>query len=108
MRRARRTSPVGVACAAVFLGAFATAAEASPHIALLLAPAVALGLFLAFGLYPGEELLQAWREARAAPRPARRLAPVVRLRPVDYVRPVGHAAAFASAMRPPPATAVRA
>jgi hypothetical protein len=102
MRRSRRVRPVGIACAAGLVSAFALAFEVAPHVALLLAPAVALVLFLLFGLYPGEDLIERLRARR---RPARLRAALRVGRPVGAprVRRVGGAFAFALAMRPPPA-----
>lgn len=78
-------------------------ALASPSVALLLAPALVLLVFLAAGLFPGEEQLARARSRRMRARPVR--APGRIARPVlrDIVRPVGITLAYALAVRPPPA-----
>jgi hypothetical protein len=87
------------------LAALGLAVVESPHVALLLAPALLLLLVLVVGVFPGEEAIARPRARRATARrsraPGRTPAPVL----PDVVRPAGLALAFALAMRPPPAVA---
>jgi hypothetical protein len=83
-------------------------ADVSPAFALSIVPVLALVGALIAGAFPGEELIDRLRERRAVPVRHRRTPRVARMRRAVYVRPVGRAAAFALAMRPPPATAARA
>lgn len=101
-RRTRIALLLALAAAALLL------ALVSPTFALSVLPVLALAAALLAGTFPGEDLLERWRERRAAPVPARRPTAVARLRSATYVRPVGRAATFALAMRPPPRIAVPA
>jgi len=83
-------------------------ATASPGFALSLVPLFALAAALVVGIFPGEELIERLRERRSMQRRTVRAPVATRVRPVLYVRPTGRALAFALAMRPPPAAAVRA
>jgi hypothetical protein len=83
-------------------------ADVSPAFALSIVPVLALVGALIVGAFPGEELIDRLRERRAVPVRHRRALRVARMRRDVYVRPVGRAAAFALAMRPPPAAAARA
>jgi hypothetical protein len=84
------------------------AADVSPAFALSLVPVLGLVAALVAGAFPGEALIDRLRERRAVPARPRRAPRVARMRRPDHVRPVGRAAAFALAMRPPPAAAARA
>lgn len=91
-------------CAALaVLAALGLAVVESPHVALLLGPALLLLLILAVGVFPGEEAIARARARRARARrsraPGRVTAPVL----PDVLRPAGAKLAFALAMRPPPA-----
>ncbi len=94
-----------VLAAVAVLAALGLAVVESPHVALLLAPALLLLLILVVGVFPGEEAIARARARRARARrsraPGRVPAPVL----PDVVRPTGLALAFALAMRPPPAVA---
>jgi hypothetical protein len=81
-------------------------ADVAPAFALSIVPVLGLVAALIAGAFPGEELIDRLRERRASrPRPLRGMAAAPRLRLAVFVRPVGRAAAFALAMRPPPAGA---
>lgn len=76
----------------------------SPGFALSAVPALLLAVSLLVGRFPGEELLAEIRERRrAAPQRRARREPAAARHINTFVRPVGRAAAFALAMRPPPA-----
>lgn len=100
-----RLSIARVCAAVAVLCLLGLAVIESPHVALMLGPALLLLLTVAVGLFPGEEAIARARARRAKARPTR--APGRVARPVlpDVVRPVGVALAFALAMRPPPAAA---
>lgn len=84
------------------LSALGLAVVESPHVALVLAPALLLLLTLSVGVFPGERTLararlRRLRHRRIRPR-HRAATPVL----PDVVRPSGITRAFALAMRPPP------
>jgi hypothetical protein len=100
-----RPSPrqIRLALLCALAGAALLMADVSPAFALSVVPVLALVAALIAGAFPGEELIERLRERRAMPAPSRRPVAAPRSRPPAYVRPVGRAAAFALAMRPPPA-----
>jgi hypothetical protein len=81
-------------------------ADVAPAVALSIVPLLGLVAALIVGAFPGEELIDRLRERRTE-RPRHRRGTAAAPRPLltVFVRPVGRAAAFALAMRPPPAGA---
>ena len=78
--------------------------SASPHVALLLSPALVLLVLLSGGIFPGEHVLERLRARyeRRRPRPlARPMSPPAPL----FARRTGRLISFALAMRPPPLSA---
>ncbi|WP_445149691.1 hypothetical protein [Baekduia sp. Peel2402] len=98
-----RQTRFALLCALVGVGL--AIADVSPTFALSVVPVLGLVAALIAGAFPGERLIERLRERRSMPRPRRAILRAVRPRPAAYVRPVGRAAAFALAMRPPPAVA---
>ncbi len=72
-------------------------------VALMLVPAAVLSVLLLHGVAPGEELIDRWRNRRAAVRRLRAPRDVARPRVVTRVRHAGRVIAFGLATRPPPA-----
>ena len=73
-----------------------------PSLGGLLVPAVALGIVLLAGLFPGEAAIERLRDARSTPR-MRGPSTIRRPSSPAIVRRVGRLMAFALAIRPPPA-----
>lgn len=103
MRRLRHIRPARAASAVALLSVMVATADASPQIALLLAPAFVLVLLLSFGVFLGEDLIARLRDRRMT-RPRRVREPRAgRPYAAGVVRRVGRSLAFALAIRPPPA-----
>ena len=81
-------------------------AVAEPGLALALAPAFLLLAALAFGRFPGEQLIARFAVARRAVRRRRPPVLVAHRRPERAFRRAGRLIAFALAVRPPPAPAL--
>jgi hypothetical protein len=81
-------------------------ALAEPGLALALAPAFLLLAALAFGHFPGEQLIERLAVARRALRRRRPCSLAARRRPERSYSRVGRLLAFALAVRPPPAPAL--
>jgi uncharacterized membrane protein YccC len=97
-----RITRSGTLLVSALLVVAAVTALTAPGLAVDLAPFfVLIGLYLV-GRFPGEEIIERLRERyqRLAPRLRSPSRPLPR---APFVRPVGRAAAFALAVRPPPA-----
>jgi hypothetical protein len=81
-------------------------AVAVPGLALALAPACLLLVALAFGRFPGEQLIERLANVRHVVRRRRPCPLAARRRPDRAFRRVGRLIAFALAVRPPPAPAL--
>ena len=78
------------------------AAFVAPHVALLFVPALALGLALSLGRFPGERAINRLR-TRAGSRRRRTPTPsAVRPRPLLRAKRAGVTLAFSLAVNPPP------
>jgi hypothetical protein len=75
--------------------------SASPHVALLLSPALVLLVLLSGGLFPGERALERLRARYEQPRNRPLARPTAPPAPM-FVRRTGRLIAFALAVRPPP------
>ncbi len=101
MRKVRVTR-AGALVLCALLGAIVVTAQISPGLAAGFAPFFLLVGLLAIGHFPGEEMIDRLRSRYRQParRPASSVRPAGR---VPFVKRVGRAAAFALAVRPPPA-----
>jgi hypothetical protein len=100
-----RVNRAGVVLAGTLLAAIIATADVAPSLAAGLAPFFLLVGLLAFGHFPGEEIIERLRARHRAPR-HRRAGDIHPVRRAPIVRKVGRAGDFSLAVRPPPALSV--